>query len=90
MPLVKSLTSSESIYSNPVKRNLEIKSVLIAIDSSGNEYFFESHASDKTMWINRPGRSIGEKFHIRCTVWTRNFKFKRVDEDYVLKPLIGY
>lgn len=90
MGLVKSLTESENIYRNPVKRNLDIKPVVVAIDSTGNEYFFESHASDKTMWINRPGRTVNEKYHIRCTVWTKYFKFKRVDEGYSLKPLVGY
>jgi len=87
MGLVKMLSASESIYSNPVKRTLEIKPVLVAIDSTGDEYFFESHVDDKTMWINRPGRTANEKYFVRAKVWTKNFKFKRVDEDYVLKPL---
>jgi len=87
MGLVKMLSASESIYNNPVKRNLEIKPVLVAIDSTGDEYFFESYVDDKIMWINRPGRTTNEKYFVRAKVWTKNFKFKRVDEDYVLRPL---
>lgn len=90
MGLVKMLSASESIYSNPIKKNLEIKPVLIAIDSTGDEYIFESHVDDKVMWINRPGRHINEKYYVRAKVWTKNFKFKRVDKDYVLKPLKTY
>ena len=87
MGLVKMLSSSESIYSNPVKRLLDINPLVIAIDSTGDEYIFESHVDEKTMWINRPGRTANEKYFIRAKVWTRMFKFKRVDSDYVLKPL---
>lgn len=87
MGLVKMLAASESIYRNPVKRSMDIKPVVVAIDSTGNEYIFESNVDDKVMWINRPGRHINEKYYVRCKVWTKNFKFKRVDEDYVLKPL---
>jgi hypothetical protein len=87
MGLVKVLASNESIYNNPVKRNLDIKPVLIAIDSTGDEYFFESHVDDKIMLIYRPGRTRNEKYFVRAKVWTKNFKFKRVDSDYILKPL---
>lgn len=87
MGLVKMLPANESIYNNPVKRNLDIKPVVIAIDSTGDEYIFESHVDDKTMWINIPGRVPNEKYFVRAKVWTKNFKFKRVNADYILKPL---
>ena len=90
MPLVRTLNQSESIYSNPVKKTMEIKPLRIAIDSCGDEYIFESDVDDKIMWINRPGRHVNEKYHIRARVWTKNFKFKRVDNYYVLKPLKTY
>lgn len=73
---------------NSIRANMpDVKPVLIAIDSEGDEYFFESHVDDKIMWIYRPGRTPNEKYFVRARVWTKYFKFKRVDSDYVLKPL---
>lgn len=86
MPLLKTLSKSESIYSQS-KRFSEIATVKIAVASNGNEYYFESDADALTMWINRPARGVYETFEIRCKVWTKNFKIKLVREGYILKPL---
>lgn len=86
MPLVKMLTESESIYKQP-KKLAEVATTKVAVDSVGNEYFFEFDIDDKRMMINRPARGSFEKFYIRSPVWTKNFKTKMVRDGYVLKPL---
>jgi len=77
MGLVKMLQSNEMIYSS-VKTVKDQGSIKIAIDSTGNEYFFESNIDDKTMWVNHP-------CGIRAKVFTKAFKIRLKHEGYVLK-----